>query len=150
MEGDLAKLRVSRRVYIRHLENRVTDINNLIHDFDFGNEEHVVEIKTLKATFSNKTEQIKLLDNHTLTLFKTEESENELDKTVIKDDKNTWILTKIEHVLHKITIKERQTIPPVQNFTLRDNEAKEIPVKLPKLEISKFNGNVLNWQGFMD
>ena len=59
-------------------------------------------------------------------------------------------MTKIEHVLHKITIKERQTIPPVQNFTLRDNEAKEIPVKLPKLEISKFNGNVLNWQGFMD
>ena len=150
MEGDLAKLRVSRRVYIRHLENRVTDINNLIHDFDFGNEEHTVEIKTLKATFSKKTEQIKLLDNHTLPLFKTEESENELDKTVIKDDKNTWILTKIEHVLHKLKIKESQTIPPVQNFTLRDNEAKDIPVKLPKLEISKFNGNILNWQGFMD
>ena len=135
MEGDLAKLRVSRRVYIRHLENRVTDINNLIHDFDFGNEEHTVEIKTLKATFSKKTEQIKLLDNHTLPLFKTEEFENELDKTVIKDDKNTWILTKIEHVLHKIKIKESQTIPPVQNFTLQDNEAKDIPVKLPKLEI---------------
>ena len=135
MEGDLAKLRVSRRVYIRHLENRVTDINNLIHDFDFGNEEHTVEIKTLKATFSKKTEQIKLLDNHTLPLFKTEEFENELDKTVIKDDKNTWILTKIEHVLHKIKIKQSQTIPPVQNFTLQDNEAKDIPVKLPKLEI---------------
>ena len=118
MEGDVAKLRVSRKVYIRHLENTVMDINYLIHDFDFGNEEHIVEIKTLKATFSNKTEQIKLLDNHTLPLFKTEESENELDKTVIKDDKNTWILTKIEHVLHKIKIKESQTIPPVQNFTL--------------------------------
>ena len=51
MEGDLAKLRVSRRVYIRHLENTVTDINNLmIQDFDFGNEQHIVEIKILKAT----------------------------------------------------------------------------------------------------
>ena len=51
MEGDLTKLRGSLRVYIRHL---VKDINNLIQDFDFGNEQHIVEIKTLKATFSNK------------------------------------------------------------------------------------------------
>ena len=33
MEGDLAKLRGSRRVYTRHLQNTVTDINNLIQDF---------------------------------------------------------------------------------------------------------------------
>ena len=38
MEGDLAKLKGSRRVYIRHLENTVTDISNLIQDFDSGNE----------------------------------------------------------------------------------------------------------------
>ena len=62
----------------------------------------------------------------------------------------TRILTKIEHVLHKIKIKESQSIPPVQNSALRDNKAKDIPVKLPKLEISKFNGNTLNWQGFWD
>ena len=28
--------------------------------------------------------------------------------------------------------------------------AKVIPVKLPKLEISEFNGRILNWQGFWD
>ena len=59
-------------------------------------------------------------------------------------------MTKIEHVLHKIKIKESQTIPPVQNLTLRDSEAKDILVKPPKLEISKFNGNILNWQSFWD
>ena len=57
MEGDLTKLRGSRRVYIRHSENTVTNINNLIQDFNFGNEQHIVEIKTLKATFSNKIEK---------------------------------------------------------------------------------------------
>ena len=108
MEGDLAKLRGSRWVYIRPLENTVTDINNLIQDFDFGNEQHIVEIKTLEATFSNKIEQIKLLDNHILSLLKTKESENELDEIVTKGNKNTRILTKIEHqgILHKIKIKE--------------------------------------------
>ena len=60
------------------------------------------------------------------------------------------ILTKIEHVLHKIKIKESQNIPPVQNLTLGDNEVKDIPVKLPKLDIGKFNGNILNWQGLWD
>ena len=49
-------------------------INNLIQDFDFGNEQHIVEIKTLKATFSSKIEQVKPLDNHSLSLFKTEGS----------------------------------------------------------------------------
>ena len=128
----------------------VTGINNLIQNFDFGNEQHIVEIKTLKATFSNKIEQIKLLDNHIVSLLKTEESENKFVEIVTRDDKNTRILTKIEHVLHKIKIKESQIIPPVQNFTLRDNKVKDIPVKFPKLDISKFTGNILNWQGFWD
>ena len=128
----------------------VTGINNLIQNFDFGNEQHIVEIKTLKATFSNKIEQIKLLDNHIVSLLKTEESENKFVEIVTRDDKNTRILTKIQHVLHKIKIKESQIIPPVQNFTLRDNKVKGIPVKFPKLDISKFTGNILNWQGFWD
>ena len=122
----------------------------LIQDFDFGNELHIVEIKTLKATFLNKIEQIKLLDNHILSLLQTEESENKLNEIVTRDNKSTWILTKIEHDLHKTKIKESQNTPPVQNLTLQDKEVKDIPVKLPKLEISKFNGNVLNWQGFWD
>ena len=54
------------------------------------------------------------------------------------------ILTKIEHVLHKIKIKESQNIPLVQNLTLGDNEVKDIPIKLPKLGIGKINGNILN------
>ena len=70
MERDLVKLRGSRRVYIRHLGNKVTGINNLIQDFDFGNGQHIVGIETLKATFSNMIEQIKLLDNHILSLIK--------------------------------------------------------------------------------
>ena len=80
-------------------------------------------------------------------MLKTEEYENELDEIVTRDDKSIQILTKVEHVLHKIKIKESKNIPPVQKLTLQDNEAKDIPVKL---EISKFNGNILNWQGFCD
>ena len=102
----------------------------------------------MKATFSNKTVSRKLLENNILSFLKTEASENKLDETARRDDKNTMILTKIEDVLHKIRMKESQNILPVQNLTLRDNEVNGILVKLPKLEISKFNGIILNWQGF--
>ena len=102
----------------------------------------------MKATFSNKTVSRKLLENNILSFLKTEASENKLDETARRDDKNTMILTKIEDVLLKIRMKESQNILPVQNLTLRDNEVNGILVKLPKLEISKFNGIILNWQGF--
>ena len=38
----------------------------------------------------------------------------------------------------------------MQNLIFRDNEVKDIPVKLLKLEIGNFNGNILNWPGFWD
>ena len=52
--------------------------------------------------------------------------------------------------MHIIEIKESQNILPVENLTLRNNQVKDIPVKLLKFEISKFNGNILIWQGFWD
>ena len=52
----------------------------------------------LKATFSNKIISIKLLENHLLSFLKTETSENELHEIARRDDKNTMIFTKIEHV----------------------------------------------------
>ena len=57
----------------------------------------------------------------------------------------------IEHVLHKIKNEKRCNIPPVQNLNLQDTATKKVtPLKLPKFEISKFNGIILNWQGFCD
>ena len=57
-----------------------------------------------------------------------------------REDKSRRILTKIEHVLHQNLRKSN--IPPLQNLTLQDKTTKVISVKLPELEISKFNGNI--------
>ena len=106
-----------------------------------------METKTLRASFSNKIEQIKLLDSHILTLLKTENLKTNLMRLLQKIIK-TQILTKIVQVFLKIQMKESQNIPPVPCLTLKENEAKRIPVKLLKLQISKFNGNILTWQNF--
>ena len=132
---------------MHHIENMFTYITNLIQDFDFGNEQHTVETKTLRASFSNKIEQIKLLDSHILTLLKTENLKTNL-MTLLQKIIKTMILTKIVQVLFKIQMKESQNIPPVPSLTLKENEAKHIPVKLLKLQISRFNGNILIWQNF--
>lgn len=52
----------------------------MIQDFDSENEQCLVGIRTLKVTFSNKIEQLKLLDNQILSLLKAEKSENEFDE----------------------------------------------------------------------
>ena len=52
----------------------------MIQDFDSENEQYLVGIRTLKVTFSNKIEQLKLLDNQILSLLKAEKSENEFDE----------------------------------------------------------------------
>ena len=52
----------------------------MIQNFDSENEQCLVGIRTLKVTFSNKIEQLKLLDNQILSLLKAEKSENEFDE----------------------------------------------------------------------
>ena len=53
-------------------------INDLIQDFDFGNEQHIMEIKTLRVTSSNNIKH-KIIEKHILSLLKIEQSENKLD-----------------------------------------------------------------------
>ena len=76
-----SKVKRFRRVYIRHLENTITDINNSLHE----KEQHFMEIKTLKVNFSNKIEHKKLLDDQILALLETEESDKELDEIITRD-----------------------------------------------------------------
>ena len=80
-----SKVKRFRRVYIRHLENTITGINNSLHDFNVENEQHFMEIKTLKVNFSNKIQHKKLLDDQILALSETEESEKELDEIITRD-----------------------------------------------------------------
>ena len=75
--------------------------------------------------------------------------ENELEEILIQK-KNLQILIRcIAFCLSKPkTHVDRNSLPSSNSFPPPVNES--VKVKLPKLEISKFKGDVINWQGFWD
>ena len=128
------------------------DINNLIQIFDFGNEQHKVEIKTLKATSLNKIGHIKLLNNHILPLLKIEESENKLDDVPMEinpADIATRIANPIKLVNNSLWwngpnffITEQLEIPNQHNFmTIGDTEKQNDVVTVTMVE-EKIGGGI--------
>ena len=128
------------------------DINNLIQIFDFGNEQHKVEIKTLKATSLNKIGHIKLLNNHILPLLKIEESENKLDDVPMEinpADIATRIANPIKLANNSLWwngpnffITEQLEIPNQDNFmTIGDTEKQNDVVTVTMVE-EKIGGGI--------
>ena len=75
---------------------------------------------------------------------------NELEKILIREEHLQILITRIEHCLSclskpKVHV-DRNSLPSSNSFPLPLNES--VKVKLSKLEISKFNDDVINWQGF--
>ena len=149
--AELARLRGSRRVYLRHLESSIKDIINLIETFDYENEQNLIELNSLKNSFLTKIQQIKTFDDGYLKLLKPEEFEIELNEIITRDDKNIRIVAKIDHVLNKVKIQQTTPVPNISTLSLANRETlTKIPAKLPKLELTKFDGNIVSWQVFWD
>ena len=139
-EAQLARLRGSRQVYLRHLESSVKDIN-LIETLDYENEQNLIELNSLKNSFLIKTQQIKTFDDEYLKLLKPEEFEIELSEIITRDDKNIRIVAKIDHVLNKVKLQQTTSVPNISTLSLANRETlTKIPVKVPKLELTKFYG----------
>ena len=75
--------------------------------------------------------------------LKTEDMENELEEILIREKNLQILITGIEHCLSKPKIHvDRNSLPSSNSSPLPVNES--VKAKLPKLEISKFNGDVIN------
>ena len=81
-------------------------------------------------------------------LLGQEEYENELTEILTKKDKHVEPLTKMRRWLDKVRMHECTTTPPPPST--HRSMIRESRTKLPELEIKKFNGDILNWQGFWD
>ena len=111
----------------------------------------MIELNSLKNRFLTKTQQIKTFDDEYLKLLNPEEFEIELSEIVPRDDKHIRIVAKIDHVLNKVKIQQTTPVPNISTLSLANRETlTKIAVKLPKIELTKFYGNILNWQVFWD
>ena len=80
-----------------------------------------------------------------LKILKTEDMENELEEILVREEKSQILITRTEHCLSKPKILvDWNSLPSSNSSPLPVNES--VKVELPKLEIWKFNGDVINWQ----
>ena len=92
-----------------------------------------------------------------MTFLSQEEYEHKLAESLFREDTFIDVMTKIDRVLMKIynletNNSEHSSITETTSTHPRSpsNLTETIKVKLPKLELNPFDGNILNWQPFWD
>ena len=147
----LSKLRGSHKVYRRRMESLETEILALLCRFDIQNEEHKYELCAYKTKYQTKIEEIKTVDSKILNFLSQEEYEHELIEftSLIREAASIDVMRKIDCVLMKIYNLEANDFEhssrreTTSNHTRSpSNPTETVKVKLPKLELKPFDGNV--------
>ena len=89
-----------------------------------------------------------MIDERLLNLLEPKEYEVEYEKILKREDIAFQDTARVEICLKQSTVKNNFTFSP-QSFT-PPNSVEEVSCKLPKLVISPFDGNTLNWATFWD
>ena len=98
---------------------------------------------------------MKVLDEDILNLLQQDEMETELEEILKRDDDLETLRVRVTVRVERLLEKEkrgRKSPSPVSNRvgTSVQSVVEDKRVKLPRLEIHKFDGNVLNWSTFWD
>ena len=87
-EECLAKLRGTRKVYLRYIENSSKEVNDILETFlPDSNFYTIIRLKTLKTSILTKIDKIKGLDEQLLAQLNGKDSEKELDRILTRKDK---------------------------------------------------------------
>ena len=135
-EEALGRHRRTRHVYMRHVSNAEREILDILQNFEPQNEESVTVLESLRDGLTDKLVKIKAIDDSVLVLLDQKESEKKLDDIIARDDKLRLTLWKLERNFKKINIGSSS----ISNWHNQNN----VKVRLPKLTIKTFNGDVAN------
>ena len=102
-----------------------------------------------KNSLLEKFEKVKILNENILEHLTGGEFEKELEENLDKTDQIHEILAKVDYVLNRnqVIISENSKAKTVSST---ETSSGNIKVQLPKLEIVKFDGDIINWQSFWD
>ena len=147
-EEVLLKLRGTHKAYLRHVENRSKEVNDILETFlPDSNSDTIIRLNTLKTSIQNKIDKIKGPDEQLLSQLNEKDSEKELDQILTREDKYLPTISKIDLHLSKPTKNAKSNRFP-QDLSFQISETAK--VCLPKLEIEKFDRDVINWSSFWD
>ena len=145
----LVRLRGARKIYLRSIKNSERDILEMIENFSIDDENSTIKLTSAKVSLQDRINKVEQQDEEILKILKTEDMANELEEILIREEHLQILITRTEHCLSKPNIHvDRNSLSSFNSSPLSVKES--VKVKLPKLEISKFNGDVIDWQGFWD
>ena len=140
----LSKKRGTRNVYIRHTQNLINEIKELINNFDQSKPRHREKLKGLRYSLDDKMTHVKRLDDEIFELLDQEEAENDLTNCLVRNDEVFELIAAIEEKL----IEKKETPINTDSSENISSNTEQIKCKLSKLVVKEFDGNVLNWQTF--
>ena len=139
-------MRGTKFVYQRHAKNTERDIRELMKNLTFNNEDTIIELIALKNSYSDKVETIKKLDHGILNLLKQDEREKELEINLTWEDNVHRLFAKVERCFGKLKTSNSTIVS--HDSSPSEPSTPQTKIKLPKLELSKFRGDITQWQGF--
>ena len=147
MAVEITKLRGLKSVYTRHLKGLEMELEKGLVDFALGSEEHIVHLSGLKKSYLSDVEKIQAQNDNILALLKGQELEKELCENLNQGSNYNRTLAKIDFYLNKVLTVAFS----LENLNiLCSTQSYENKVKLPRIELSKFNGDIIEWKGFWD
>ena len=148
----LTRLKGSKWVYLRHMKNMERSILDEIGTFSCENEEQTTKLTGLKNGLLEKIDKVKEIDQKILDILPQEESEKKLEDILVLEDLNFELLAKIDRYLKKTPPSPSLSLLDISNqgSAPRPTQIQDVRIKVPKLELSKFDGDIINWQGFWD
>ena len=136
----LTRKRCVRDAHKVHIEKLIVKLQSI-------DETDNVAIKTIKKGIIEKMEEVKLLNGEILDLIDNDALiGNEIGESSAHSDQVNEHLVKIDSILeHNTTAETIRSLSISSSSTKPDHK-----VRLPKLQVSKFNGDILNFRGFWD
>ena len=141
-------MRGKRNAVLRSLENVENELKDITQNFDSRDVSLVDRLSGLKYSHEDKIKKVKLIDEELLNLLEPKEYEVEYEKILKREDISFQVIARVERCLKQSTVENNFTFSPRPSTT--PTPVEEISCKLPKLVISPFDGNTLNWTTFWD
>ena len=148
---DLAKLRGTRNVNLRHLSNLESKVKELTASTETSNN-NIISLRGTKNNFVDKLNKVKKLDDEILDLLsdKPNDYEKELEQNLYREDSYFELIALADQFLEMLNLNTSQAYAASSPVSVVNSSNNNFRTNLPKLIIKQFDGGILNCQTFWD
>ena len=145
----LARYKGTRYVYLRSISNSEWEALDIISNFEIKDENHITKYSI--KSINDKLRKVRESDDTMLSILEQEDAEQELKTVLSRDDRVQELIVKIERCMSKVPEESIEPSRIISSSTPSLLSHKyEVKIKLPKLKIPKFDGDIINFRRFWD